>query len=88
MADKTASLGGRLRPHGKTAKSIDVMRHALRGPTAGITVSTLKEAEYYFGQGINDLIYAVGIDPGKLPRALRLIHKGADLTLLLETKSQ
>ncbi|VVS92632.1 DSD1 family PLP-dependent enzyme [Desulfoluna spongiiphila] len=82
------ALGVNLRPHGKTAKNIDVMTMALEGQEGGITVSTLKEAEYYFEKGITDIVYAVGIAPVKLPRIFRLMEKGADITVLLDSAEQ
>ena len=45
MADALARHGVPLRPHMKTAKSIDVARLVLAGQPGGITVSTLAEAE-------------------------------------------
>ncbi|NNK99737.1 MAG: DSD1 family PLP-dependent enzyme, partial [Xanthomonadales bacterium] len=60
----------------------------LKGQFGGITVSTLKEAEYYFSHGISDIVYAVGIAPVKLDRVAGLIKKGANLTLLLDSKDQ
>jgi D-serine deaminase-like pyridoxal phosphate-dependent protein len=81
-------LGVNLRPHGKTAKNIDVVKMALDGQSGGITVSTLKEAEYYFDQGIVDIIYAVGIAPVKLDRVANLIKKGAAITLILDSIEQ
>jgi D-serine deaminase-like pyridoxal phosphate-dependent protein len=63
MSTHIRGLGGVLRPHVKTAKSIDVVRRALRDTPGGITVSTLKEAEYFFAHGIRDIVYAVGIAP-------------------------
>jgi D-serine deaminase-like pyridoxal phosphate-dependent protein len=77
-------LGGSLRPHVKTAKSIDVVRRALVGEPGGITVSTLKEAEYFFGHGIRDIVYAVAIAPTKLAHVADLIRRGAALTILLD----
>jgi D-serine deaminase-like pyridoxal phosphate-dependent protein len=74
-----------LRPHVKTAKSIDVVRQALIGQPGGITVSTLKEAEYFFRHGVRDIVYAVGIAPTKLPRIIELIRGGARLTVLLDS---
>src|SRR5580700_1726351 len=61
-----------LRPHMKTAKSIDVARLALEGQPGGITVSTLAEAEYFSAHGIRDILYAVGITPAKLDQVARL----------------
>lgn len=82
------SLGVNLRPHGKTAKNIDVMKMVLEGQLGGITVSTLKEAEYYFDQGIIDIVYAVGIAPVKLDRIIRMIKNGANITLVLDSIEQ
>ena len=61
-----------LRPHMKTAKSIDVARLAIEGQPGGITVSTLAEAEYFAAHGITDILYAVAITPQKLGRLRRL----------------
>jgi D-serine deaminase-like pyridoxal phosphate-dependent protein len=77
-------LGGVLRPHVKTAKSIDVMRRALRDTSGGITVSTLKEAEYFFAHGIRDIIYAVGIAPGKFAHVFSLMRNGAQLKVITD----
>lgn len=87
MRDHLAKLGVALRPHVKTAKSIDVVRRSLVGQPGGITVSTLKEAEYFFGQGITDILYAVGIAPSKLPHVVRLIKGGKKLSIILDSVS-
>lgn len=81
-------LGVGLRPHGKTGKNIDSLRPTLAGQPGGITVSTLKEAEYYFGHGIRDIVYAVGIAPVKLDRVAGLIQKGARITVILDSVAQ
>lgn len=79
MADWVGSRGIRLRPHMKTAKCLEVARLAAPDNSSPITVSTLLEAEYFFGHGYRDIMYAVGIGPGKLARAARLIRRGARL---------
>lgn len=84
MRQKMAQLGVALRPHVKTAKSIEVVRRALVGQPGGITVSTLKEAEYFFEHGIVDILYAVGIAPSKLAHVTRLIAAGRKLTIILD----
>jgi D-serine deaminase-like pyridoxal phosphate-dependent protein len=84
MRRRMARLGVNLRPHGKTAKNVDILRLALRGQAGGITVSTLKEAEYYFDNGISDILYAVGIAPVKLERVARLMKNGAGITVILD----
>jgi D-serine deaminase-like pyridoxal phosphate-dependent protein len=77
-------LGVNLRPHVKTAKCVEVVRRALQGQSGGITVSTLKEAEQFFAQGISDILYAVGIAPNKLEHVATLRGRGADITLILD----
>lgn len=84
MSEHLAKLGVALRPHVKTTKSIDVVRLALAGQPGGITVSTLKEAEYFFENGIADILYAVGIAPSKLPHVVRLIKAGRRLSVVLD----
>ncbi len=44
---RTKLAGVRLRPHVKTAKSLDVVKRAVTPGSGGITVSTLKEAEQF-----------------------------------------
>ena len=73
-----------LRPHMKTAKSIDVARMALEGQPGGITVSTLAEAEYFASHGIKDILYAVGITPAKLDQVARLNAAGAGVTVITD----
>jgi D-serine deaminase-like pyridoxal phosphate-dependent protein len=82
------SLGVNLRPHGKTAKNIDALKMTLPGQSGGITVSTLKEAEYFFSHGITDIIYAVGIAPVKLDRLTSLIKSGANISVILDSLEQ
>jgi D-serine deaminase-like pyridoxal phosphate-dependent protein len=77
-------LGVRLRPHVKTAKSIDVAQRVLRSADAAITVSTLKEAEYFFGHGVRDILYAVGVTPNKLGHVTALRSRGAELSVILD----
>jgi len=78
------ALGVPLRLHVKTAKSPDVTALVLGGVKAPITVSTLREAEAFFDAGYRDILYAVGIDAHKLPRAQALLARGARLMLLLD----
>lgn len=77
-------LGVPLRPHLKTVKNIELARRMLAGHPGGATVSTLAEADYFFAAGINDLLYAVGIAPGKLAGVARRIAGGMRLTLILD----
>ncbi len=84
MADALARHGVPLRPHMKTAKSIDVARLALAGQPGGITVSTLAEAEYFSAHGITDILYAVGITPRKLAEIARLNADGARILVITD----
>lgn len=80
-----AALGVTPRPHLKTAKSIDVARRAMAGPAGPVTVSTLKEAEHLAAHGVTDILYAVGIAPGKLDRVARIRAAGCDLKLCVDS---
>lgn len=86
MRSRVAALGVRLRPHVKTAKSIDVLRVLTGGHDVPITVSTLAEARYFFEHGVGDILYAVGITPGKLPEVAALIQAGCTLRVILDTE--
>ncbi|MEQ1776869.1 MAG: alanine racemase [Burkholderiales bacterium] len=85
LRGKFAALGVALRPHVKTAKCWEVVRRAREGQPGGITVSTLKEAEQFFAQGVTDILYAVGIAPNKLAHVAALRGKGADITIILDS---
>ncbi len=80
----SAGTASALRPHMKTAKSIDVARLALAGQPGGITVSTLAEAEYFVGHGLFDIMYAVGITPQKLAEIGKLNAAGADIAVITD----
>ncbi|MFI6166182.1 DSD1 family PLP-dependent enzyme [Nocardia sp. NPDC051052] len=82
------TLGVPLRLHVKTSKSIDVARRVHGAGPGPITVSTLSEAEYFADGGYDDILYAVGIDPHKLPRVAALIRRGVALTALLDSPAQ
>lgn len=84
MQEHLNNLGVALRPHVKTAKSIPVALMCGGGDTGPITVSTLKEAEYFSDAGFKDIIYAVSMVPSKLPRALNLMNKGVKLKLIID----
>jgi D-serine deaminase-like pyridoxal phosphate-dependent protein len=85
MRSHIASLGVKLRPHVKTAKCIEATRPAMETPQGPITVSTLKEAEYFFERGVTDIFYAVGITPNKLDHVIDLRRRGARLSILLDS---
>lgn len=81
-------LGVTLRPHLKTAKSIEIARRLSGGGAGPITVSTLAEAEAFHAAGFTDILYAVGIAPQKLPRVQALRAKGCDLVVILDNPEQ
>jgi D-serine deaminase-like pyridoxal phosphate-dependent protein len=85
MLARMDRLGVRLRQHVKTAKSIDVARLAMASPRGPITVSTLKEAEYFAAHGVTDILYAVGIAPGKLDHVAALMARGVDMAIVLDS---
>jgi len=84
MREHLSRLGVVLRPHVKTAKSIDVLQLALAAQPGGITVSTLKEAEYFFAHGVRDMLYAVAIAPNKIAHVAALRERGADVAMVLD----
>ncbi len=85
MRERLDTHGVALRPHVKTAKNVEVAQCALGAPTGPITVSTLREAEYFFDHGFNDILYAVGIVPHKVPRLASLVKRGARVTAIVDS---
>jgi D-serine deaminase-like pyridoxal phosphate-dependent protein len=85
MATELRRLGVPLRPHVKTAKSHAVLQRALDGQPGGVTVSTLAEAEACAAEGINDILYAVGIEPGKFDRVAALRARGVDIVVICDS---
>jgi D-serine deaminase-like pyridoxal phosphate-dependent protein len=85
MQQRMDTLGVRLRPHIKTSKCLPVIKAQIAAGASGVTVSTLKEAEHCFAEGISDIFYAVAIAPGKLTQALTLRRKGCRLSVLTDS---
>lgn len=85
MQHRLDALGVRFRPHVKTSKCLPVVQAQLAAGARGITVSTLKEAEQFFAAGIDDIVYAVCIVPGKLAQVLALRRRGCDLKILTDS---
>ncbi|MEV6833941.1 DSD1 family PLP-dependent enzyme [Streptomyces sp. NPDC051133] len=88
LAARADRLGVALRPHVKTAKSLDVAALLRHGTPCPVTVSTLAEAEAFTDGGYTDITYAVGIDPRKLPRVIALLRRGVRLRVLLDSSEQ
>ncbi|MBU3862672.1 DSD1 family PLP-dependent enzyme [Streptomyces sp. 4503] len=88
LAARADHLGVALRPHVKTAKSLDVSALMHGGAPHPVTVSTLAEAEAFADGGYTDITYAVGIAPHKLPRVIALLRRGVTLRVLLDSTEQ
>ncbi|SFQ59362.1 D-serine deaminase, pyridoxal phosphate-dependent [Roseivivax halotolerans] len=88
LAGRAESLGVSLRPHLKTAKSVEAARRLTGGTLGPITVSTLAEAEVFHEAGHADILYAVGIAPQKLERVQALRARGCDLMVILDSEAQ
>lgn len=84
MQARMDALGVCFRPHVKTSKCLPVVRAQLAAGARGITVSTLKEAEEFFAAGVVDILYAVGIAPGKLEKVLALRRQGCALKIITD----
>ena len=85
MQQRMDALGVRFRPHVKTSKSTPVIQAQIAAGAQGITVSTLKEAEQCFADGITDILYAVGMAAHRLPQALALRRRGCDLKIITDS---
>ena len=85
MRSRLASFGVTLRPHVKTGKSVEVARVALGAEKGPITVSTIREAEYFFDHGFDDILYAVGIVPSKVPRLAAMVKRGAHVATIVDS---
>ena len=81
MSTRADELGVRLRPHMKTAKSIEVAKLALVDRPACITVSTMKEARYFAEHGLRDIVLAVGLVPQRLEEVVALLVEGVSLAV-------
>lgn len=84
MRAKLATLGVQLRPHVKTNKCLQVARRLFPDGTGPITVSTLREAQFFYSHGFRDILYGVAIAPNKFALAAELAAQGARLTLVLD----
>jgi len=86
MRDRCTALGVVLRPHLKTAKSVEVACLAGGGAPGPVTVSTLAEAEYLAAAGWCDILYGTAMAPAKVARAARIQREtGAHLLLAVDS---
>lgn len=84
LRDRMNAFGVTLRPHLKTAKSIEVARRVMSTVDGPATVSTLAEAEFFAAHGVKDIMYAVSIIPDKMDRVIALRAQGVDLSVILD----
>jgi D-serine deaminase-like pyridoxal phosphate-dependent protein len=85
MRARVEQTGVSLRPHMKTAKSVEVGKRVFGDTPGPITVSTLREAEKFAAAGYRDILYAVGISAPKLPRAAAIAKQGVTLSVIVDT---
>lgn len=86
MQDKAESCQVALRPHLKTSKCADIARlfNGTSGPQS-ITVSTLREAEYFAEHGYQNILYAVSLEPGKFRRLAKLYRRNVEVIVILDS---
>jgi D-serine deaminase-like pyridoxal phosphate-dependent protein len=84
MSDRLRAAGVMLRPHLKTAKSLEIGRRAVEGHDGRITVSTLAEARYFADGGFKDILYGVGVVPSKLSAISGLRRRGVNLRMVTD----
>ena len=85
MRDQFVRLKVGFRPHVKTAKCVEVALAMSGGSPGPITVSTLREADYFADHGFTDILYAVGITPNKMVHVAALLKRGVRLTVILDS---
>ena len=88
LTQRLSALGVRFRPHVKSAKSVDVARRLFPDGRGPVTVSTLKEAEYFAAAGMTDITYAVGLAPAKIARLRALVGRGIDVSVIIDSEEQ
>ncbi|MDH3579992.1 MAG: alanine racemase [Hyphomicrobiales bacterium] len=86
MAARCQHLGITLRPHLKTPKSLKVADCVAPDKSSPITVSTLREADYFAKGGYTDILCAAATAPNKLPHADK-IQRETGARVLLVTDS-
>ncbi|MBW1212343.1 alanine racemase [Pantoea allii] len=77
-----------IRPHLKTLRTLQAAPCLLQDLSSPATVSTLAEAEAFTAAGYSNVLYAVGIAPGKLPRVAALRRNGKQVHVLLDSMAQ
>ena len=85
MRTHLARLGVPMRPHVKTSKCVEATRRLFDTGVGPITVSTLREAQFFFEHGFTDILYGVAIAPNRFEAAADLIRAGVSLKLVLDS---
>lgn len=86
MAARCADLGVQLRPHFKTPKSLKVAERALKSKSDPLTVSTLREAEYFAKGGYTNILCAAASTPAKIAHAAQIQNETkAKVTLVTDS---
>jgi D-serine deaminase-like pyridoxal phosphate-dependent protein len=85
MRRQVERLGVAFRPHVKTSKCFEVARRTMTGPQGPITVSTLREADYFADHGVRDILYAVCIAPNKMDHVMALQARGVRMSIILDS---
>lgn len=84
MQRHVTGAGGTLRPHLKTSKCLEIAEEIARGYGRQITVSTLREANYFGRQRFRDILYSVAPPPGKLAQIVELLSRRLNVTVLAD----
>lgn len=74
-----------LRTHMKTSKSAEIACALIDEIHPGIAVSTLKEAVYFANAGVQNILYAVSIDPRKFAQLSWFYEQGVNLQIILDS---
>ncbi len=88
VRERLGAHGVPLRPHVKTAKALEPVARMAGDVTAGITVSTLGEAEFFAEHGYRDILYAVGTAPAKVDRLAALADQGVRVSMFADGPEQ
>lgn len=87
MAGSLAGKPARLRPHFKTPKTPEVARRQLAAGAIGITVAKLGEAEVLADAGLGPILMANQVvGRPKVDRLMRLLARGVDITVAVESE--
>ncbi|KAH3787470.1 D-threo-3-hydroxyaspartate dehydratase-like [Dreissena polymorpha] len=86
MRDRCTEMGVELRPHMKTHKTLEGAELMTDGSKRKIVVSTVAEAEFFAGNGYDDIIYASPMVKEKLTKRVQsLASRLADFHLMVDS---